>query len=521
MHRWLLDDDEESKQKKIVKPEVKETCLQILSTKNCQKSTQTSGRRLYSAVLQGLTADESCNKQEEQSPSKIAEGDDGRKQTILFDIFSTKKVRSDNAEKEKIDTANKEKCTSTWQSLAIKEGSYSRKKFDDAPKEQSEVSNLLTKITKEATYTTANSSSANSSNLYTSINSTNNYSNYATGAPTLPSCPYSNYHNHNLYNNYINNNYIINVCPNNSYVTPYSNNYYVNNQNTSRSVPQVIRQPFVSNAVHINQPMWYVQQKTSQAYYPVRNYHTQPFVYVSNPPPLRTTQRWTTPFLKTQTQPPCYTPPPPSPPPQAWGGIHGQNVHRNNSTQLISSTQQYYGYGYSREGNKNFDKTPAVGNFSGKQLSQCGKLDRNHTSLFDDQNDHSNVCSLANKASCSATCCPTPHGPDTNPDAENTNPPQDESCKAEEESCNHSEDNFSSGSSLSSDDLERQALEQYSASNESFYRELEQQAAEQYEESGNYMSPPNDTEFFGGLLIIDIFCYANWVFKDTLIYCSL
>lgn len=467
--------------------------MQIHNAKNCQKSTQTSGRRLYSAVLQGLTADESCNKQEEQQSPKKSETGSAVKQNILFDIFSTKTLGSENAEKDKIDTGDKEKRTSIWHSLTIEESPSSSKKFDVTAKEQaSEASHLLTKTKKEANYTRVNSSSGNNSNLYASTN----FTTYTTGAPTLPTCPYSNYHNHNLYNNYINNNYIINVCPSNSYLTPYSNNYYVNNQNTSRSVPQVVRQPFVSSAVHINQPMWYVQQKT-QAYYPMRNYHTQPFVYVSNPPPLRTTQRWTTPsFLKTQTQP-CYAPP--STPPQVWGGIHGQNVHRNNSTQVVSSSQQYYGYGYSKEGSKNVSKTQDFCNVSAKQQSQCGKLDRNYA-CFEDQNEYPSVYSVANRGSSysATTCCPS--ATDGKIAAENNNFNRlDELCnKTEEESCYHSDDNLSSSTSLSSDDLEKQALEQYSASNESFYRELEQQAAEQYEESGNYTSPPNDRIFFGG-----------------------
>lgn len=511
MHRWLLDDDDEPKEEeKPTTPDEKEKCVEIQNTKNCQKSTQTLGRRLYSAVLQGLTADGNCSNKD----VKKSETDSGVKQNIVFDMFSTKKPGSESAAEKEISIVDKEKRSSAWQSLTSQEGSpILSKKFESAPKEQTEKPNLMTKTTKESTYTTANSSS----NSYASINYTTTY---ATGAPSLPTCPYSNYHNHNLYNNYINNNYIINVCPNNSYHTPYSNNYYLNNQNTSRSVPQVVRQPYVSNAVHMTQPMWYVQQKTHQAYYPVRNYHTQPFVYMPNSTPLRTTQRWTTPFLKTQTQP-CYNSPPPSTPPQAWGAIHGQNLHRNNSTQVVSSSPHYYAYGYPREACRNFTKTQDLCSFPTKhQLS--GRLEKNHPWL-EVQNEYGSVYSLANRVSTysTASCCPS--ASDSNAAAENKHSlRQDELCKVEEESCYQSEDNFSSLTSLSSDDLEKQALEQYSASNDSFYRELEQQAADQYEESGNCMSPPNDREFFGGLLIVDFFVVQIMFLKiDAVIYWCL
>ncbi|XP_022907933.2 uncharacterized protein [Onthophagus taurus] len=55
-----------------------------------------------------------------------------------------------------------------------------------------------------------------------------------------------------------------------------------------------------------------------------------------------------------------------------------------------------------------------------------------------------------------------------------------------------------------SEELERQALDEYESSNESFYKELERQAEEQYEDSENRFGPPNDLEFdnksfFGGL----------------------
>lgn len=49
-----------------------------------------------------------------------------------------------------------------------------------------------------------------------------------------------------------------------------------------------------------------------------------------------------------------------------------------------------------------------------------------------------------------------------------------------------------------SDDLERQALEEYQSSNESFYKDLERQAEEQYEDSENSLGPPNEDLYFGG-----------------------
>lgn len=49
-----------------------------------------------------------------------------------------------------------------------------------------------------------------------------------------------------------------------------------------------------------------------------------------------------------------------------------------------------------------------------------------------------------------------------------------------------------------SDDLERQALEEYQSSNESFYKDLERQAEEQYEDSENLLGPPNEDLYFGG-----------------------
>ncbi|XP_072387228.1 uncharacterized protein [Diabrotica undecimpunctata] len=51
-----------------------------------------------------------------------------------------------------------------------------------------------------------------------------------------------------------------------------------------------------------------------------------------------------------------------------------------------------------------------------------------------------------------------------------------------------------------SDELERQALEQYNNSDENVFQDLERQAAEEYEDnSENYSSPPNCRLLFGGL----------------------
>lgn len=54
----------------------------------------------------------------------------------------------------------------------------------------------------------------------------------------------------------------------------------------------------------------------------------------------------------------------------------------------------------------------------------------------------------------------------------------------------------------SCEDLERQALNEYQSSNESFYKELEKEAVEQYQDnSENLTCPPNiEQVFFGGLL---------------------
>lgn len=452
-----------------------------------------------------MSAEESCNKQEqcEQLP-KISEADYSVKENTLFETFLNNNTENEIniVEKQKTNVAEKEERFSyILQSHLNQENPTNQNKIhNNILKESTELPNQQTKTTKEANYATGVCSTSQSSNMYNSAN----YTSYPSGSTTLPTCPYTNFHNPGLYGNYINNNYIINVCPNNAYLTPYPNNYYINSQNTNRSVPQLIRQPYASNAVHVSQPVWYVQQQKAQSYYPMRNYHAQPFMYLSNPPPLKTTQRWTTPILKTQTQP-SYSSPTPSTPPQLWNGVQGQNLLRNNSTQLLSSNHQSYGYGYSRDGSKSISKSQNFGNFVVKH--QCNKSDK-YQSWSDDQNEYKNSCSLANNR-CSpystASCCAS----ENNIAAEHNLHCQEELYKTEEESCYQSEDNFSSLTSLTSDDLEKQALEQYSGSNESFYRELEQQATEQYEESGNWMRPPNNSELFGGLSMVNLFLYCK------------
>ncbi|CAH1188174.1 unnamed protein product [Phyllotreta striolata] len=50
-----------------------------------------------------------------------------------------------------------------------------------------------------------------------------------------------------------------------------------------------------------------------------------------------------------------------------------------------------------------------------------------------------------------------------------------------------------------SDELERQALEQYTSSSDNVFQELERQAAEEYEDNPeNYLGPPNYNHLFGG-----------------------
>lgn len=66
-----------------------------------------------------------------------------------------------------------------------------------------------------------------------------------------------------------------------------------------------------------------------------------------------------------------------------------------------------------------------------------------------------------------------------------------------------------------SDDLERQALEEYQSSNESFYKDLERQAEEQYEDSENSLGPPNKHLYFGGRASL---CeYFSVYFSDLLL----
>ncbi|KAI4467634.1 hypothetical protein MML48_2g00013287 [Holotrichia oblita] len=53
-----------------------------------------------------------------------------------------------------------------------------------------------------------------------------------------------------------------------------------------------------------------------------------------------------------------------------------------------------------------------------------------------------------------------------------------------------------------SDDLERQALEEYQSSNESFYKDLERQAEEQYEDSENSLGPRINTFISGARIFV-------------------
>ncbi|KAF5299554.1 hypothetical protein FQR65_LT09359 [Abscondita terminalis] len=492
------------------------------------KTPAPSTRRLYSAVLQGLGINT-----DKTDDSKVPE------EPFSFNISSSVPVipveNSSNTPNTIIFGNQKNlPIYTTASSLAVTQTQTceSSKGFMHVNREPFSTPNcsynkpVPIKILNNPSNSTLYSESSSNNISGICLNSpyfVNSYSSYITPLSTntcgsnpiyiLNSQYPSNFHNH--------------TCTNAG--LSYSNNLYPNAFQSSQvpinsRIPQFNR-PYPSNPMH---SMWFVSQnRTPQIYSVTHHYTSQPYLYLTTPqlqtpqpstptppPPPRQNQRWQYPVSYMRSQNPYHMSIPPSYPavPQQWGLQTQQNLYHANSNQQVETNQQIESY-------RSKIKT--------KQLNTCNKKVRNKSpddvstsinkrrTVYDLPPNEKQFFIKAAASTSSLECRRSKHPGDYKPN---------DSFRVVKRSSattfkNDSENFVSSDSdgshtllpvtSSPSEDLERQALEQYQNSNENLYQELERQAEEQYDEdhSENWSCPPCKTLYIGGLIILNILFY--------------
>lgn len=419
--------------------------------KNDNPAPPPQTRRLYSAVLQGLTAakttePESTTPSEHSTDNSTSDHQPKQIQAKVVPIPCSSYSQSVNSVTLK--NANARSYKSQAENQNGSESAHCpRVKPSEIRQIQSRPQNTSEVFSKpSATYTTTSSYQYSNQNIHPhSSNSNTNSNSLCIPSNALLSCPY-NYSHSSHYN-------VVNLCSNNAY-----GNFYP--QSSNRPVPHTIRQP---NPVHpLNQPIW-VMQQSSQGYYPPIG-ASQPLFYVSPNINMRPGQRWAH-FIKPpspQTYPnPCQA--------QNWSQ-QNQNVYRNAYAAYNAPQNVDYANSRTKSSSKLKKPPPAV------RLKS--DLERTTTEDSPSENSYQSGSRYGNGSSTSR----------------------------ENYSVLRRERPGEVASSSVSEDLEQQALEQYRASSDNLYKDLELQAAEQYEYSENWVRPPSDASIFGGLRGIVILC---------------
>lgn len=394
------------------------------------------------------------------------------------------------------------------------------------------------------------------------------------------------YHFNSQYaTNFQTNSYTATSFPNNLYTNNTFQTNQISSMNSRNVFPQFNRQPYPSTPAHISSPhsMWFVQHnRPSSTLYSVAHFTTQPYLLLPPPPPPppppstlppRQSQRWTPPthyVRPPSTMQSFHVPVTPqhtstSLTPQHWG-MQNQNLFRANSSQQISSSSQpfleslsgqnvrskpkskkslpttqlnfmqYKARSRSPEGstlsNENLDSIEVLsGTYSNASLS-FSKRSTGSSDVGFSMNTLEKPLIIKSAASTSsldyrrAKACS---------DYKEIEPSLIEKCSTvvlgnqTENPSFFSSDSEESHTLLPiaatvSEELERQALEQYQPSDDNFYQDLERQAEEQYDgdHSENWKGPPNRDLFFGGHTIRSILGISkNYLFLFLVVYVDI
>lgn len=468
-------------------------CSNLLNEKKIQDDN-CSGRRLYSAVLQGLSPCDISKKSEENLQLN---------NQFLIEEYATTHLQQQSKAYDTCDVKHEQKefeknvkCLDWHNKLSPETGSCSKSGLE--PYNKVPTTQIVYVRATNVPHIYSRSDCGTSSNTFQS-NTGSHFFNHATVNPQTfgqnpTSCSGSNnsaFSNNvesiggNIYfNNYTNNNYIVNLCTNSPYMNTCANNMYVNNPNSQ--LQQGARQFVTANPTNINHPYFVVhqQQQRVHGYYPATPTHAQPLLYMSSPSTsLRPQPRWPPPHLKSTHSLMNMPQQPQNAAPQHW-------AYQNQSMHKHVFAQQYYDYYKPKSRTKRQSSTgngqPERNAYEQGYSVDAGLTCKNPSSLNSSCTSENTLNLLGSTCQSSSSinykCC-TKRATDLTPTRLLSRP---------------------SGSAVSSsvsEDLERQAIEQYNFSNENLYQELELQAEEQYEHSENWNSPSNTKILFGGLAL--------------------
>ncbi|KAF5279664.1 hypothetical protein FQA39_LY18248 [Lamprigera yunnana] len=498
-----------------------------------------STRRLYSAVVQGLDSDHNkpdiTNYTElnvhsdksacpiKHSPEKLSF--DQKDDTVCPTSVSSRRINQMSPlQSSKSSTQLNQEQLSTLNRLHTKSSPINL--FDSSSKSAYCSDSSVNNITNNACNTAASCNLTNVSefclNPYTgnSYSNTSHFSNACSNIYTNSyNYNYKSQHPTNFHGNYSN------TGP------PYNNNLYATTNNLQQNQIQFNR-AFPSNQMY---SMWLVPPSRTPPLYSFTHYTSQPYMYLNTPqvqtqqfPPSPSSlpqsqhqnQRWQYPLLYVRTQNPLqshHMPVSPQYPTvatsQQWG-MQSQNVYRVNSKQQVAQNQQISSYMQNRAKIKhkkfgyntqykvrskspeefsltkrqtNYDLQSAEKQYIIKTAASTSSLE--YTRLKHHANLKSNKSTRVSKRSSTM--------------AFRTN---SENCLSSDSDESHTALPITTALS---EDLERQALEQYQNSNENFYQELERQAEEQYddEDPENLLRPPYPRQYIGGLIILNVLFY--------------
>ncbi|KAK4885693.1 hypothetical protein RN001_001964 [Aquatica leii] len=511
------------------------------------KSPVPSTRRLYSAVLQGLGSD--TNKSDIPNYSEIQEQSypiinmSSSKPTLSIEnSFNTPDTMFGNQKNLPIyTTASSDRITQT-------QTCESSKSYTQIFQESIPTSNYTQN--KSTPFKILNTASNSGFCLDTSTNNVSNVlgiclnspyfvNSYTSNSP-FTTHTYNNFVSNNSASNTLNTQYPVNFHAYTNAGLHYTNNLYPpSNAFQSSQIPLNSRIPQLNRTYPSNQmhSMWFVSQNRTPPIYSVAHYTSQPYLYLTTPqlqtpqpssplphPLPRQNQRWQCPVPYVRSPNPFHISVPPQYPalttPQQWG-IQNQNIYRVNSNQQIEPNQQMESHMQNRSKIKTKKLNVVTCNARYKVRSKSPEeLCSTYPSINKKKASYDMASTEKQFFIKTAASTSSLEYRRLKYDSYKSNEFSHIGKRASAMAFKNDSEIFvssdSDGShtllpiaSSLSEDLERQALEQYQNSNENFYQELERQAEEQYDgdRSENLFCPPYKTIYIGGLIVLSILFY--------------
>ncbi|GJQ76295.1 hypothetical protein Trydic_g2023 [Trypoxylus dichotomus] len=492
-------------------------------------------KRLYSDVVQGLANKNSSKTQFGGEPMLIRTESFKDIRFPVADVDEINQYKFNTTPNSKPLTNSSNWFDQSWGKHEIKllQKTEDKKSDTSQTKLTTNCQSLYTK-SYPTTLTNADAFTSNPINCYS-----NNFVNYQSFCPAnstvteyQPAEMYGTYNPTNYTGNYYS---PLQYQPSNLYCNSYSganlsSNSYTYSPVTYTSQLSSNARNFIQqkqNTIHYNtgQQQWIMHQYRTPSLYNVNYIPPQPCFLL--PPQLPKQQRWMPAghYVRPPTTQAIHVnATPPHTPPQNWG-VQGQ-LYRTNSTQHICQQSQVF-------------ETASVDN-SSRQKYKSRKINSQMSMITNKIRSKSpeNQPYSTEKVKCNPICKKSLSSETTAPPGTSkffvnstANDVTEYKLIVKKNSmASHTADankllssvltNFDADSkplpviTTNSDDLERQALEEYQSSNESFYKDLERQAEEQYEDSENSLGPPNENLYFGGRASL---CeYFNVYFSDLL-----